>query len=208
VTSHEETKVRRTPKQDRGARRIAKILDAAAAVFDEVGYEAATTVTIAARAQTAVGSLYQFFPNKDAIVQGLLERYSVQLHAVFEAIVTPDLVTLPLPTVLDHVLDPLMEFELGQSGFKALFMGIPASSPVVAATQALTDEVARRLATIIHSRVPQIDPVKARRHSLVCVQIVKSFLALTPADASFSRDEALTEMKAVLLAYLRPIVGR
>ena len=30
MTSHEETKVRRTPKQDRGARRIAKILDAAA----------------------------------------------------------------------------------------------------------------------------------------------------------------------------------
>jgi AcrR family transcriptional regulator len=39
-------------------------LDAAAAVFDEVGYEAATTHLIAAKAGTAISSLYQFFPDK------------------------------------------------------------------------------------------------------------------------------------------------
>jgi hypothetical protein len=56
--------LRRQPKQQRGKARVEKILDAAAAVFDEVGYEAATTHLIAAKAGTAVGSLISSFPIK------------------------------------------------------------------------------------------------------------------------------------------------
>jgi AcrR family transcriptional regulator len=56
--------LRRQPKQQRGQQRVAKILTAAAEVFAEVGYAAATTQQIADRANTAVGSIYQFFPDK------------------------------------------------------------------------------------------------------------------------------------------------
>jgi len=53
-----ERLMRRVPQQDRGQRRVEKILDAAAEVIAEVGVQAATTNAIAARAETSVGSLY------------------------------------------------------------------------------------------------------------------------------------------------------
>jgi hypothetical protein len=49
--------LRRQPKQERGQQRVVKILTAAAEVFAEVGYAAATTQQIADRAKTAVGSI-------------------------------------------------------------------------------------------------------------------------------------------------------
>jgi AcrR family transcriptional regulator/DNA-directed RNA polymerase subunit RPC12/RpoP len=63
--------MRRQPKQKRSQERVEKILQAAAEVFAEVGYEAATTHQIAAKADTAIGSLYQFFPDKLTIFHAL-----------------------------------------------------------------------------------------------------------------------------------------
>ncbi|HSB53997.1 MAG TPA: helix-turn-helix domain-containing protein, partial [Gemmatimonadales bacterium] len=70
----------RQPRQERGERRVEEILDAAAAVIAEGGVEAATTNAIAERAGSSVGSLYHFFPHKDAIVLALAERYEAELR--------------------------------------------------------------------------------------------------------------------------------
>ncbi|BAC90446.1 TetR/AcrR family transcriptional regulator [Gloeobacter violaceus] len=72
--------VRRTPKQERGRQRVERILPAATEVFAEVGYEAATTHGIAERAETAVGSLYQFFPDKRALFKALEQRHIERVH--------------------------------------------------------------------------------------------------------------------------------
>ena len=55
------------------------ILDAAARVFVELGYARATTNKIAEAAGISVGSLYQYFPSKDAIAVELLSRYRMKL---------------------------------------------------------------------------------------------------------------------------------
>lgn len=74
VVVPELTSLRRQPVQQRSALRVAKMLDSAAELLDEVGYEALTTTLIAKRADVAVGSLYQFFPDKRAVVQALTQR--------------------------------------------------------------------------------------------------------------------------------------
>src|SRR5436305_4231501 len=93
--------MRRLPRQARGERRIAAILQAAAQVFYDVGFDAATTDMIAQRAQTAIGSLYDFFPNKEAIAQRLSEQFCEDLHALFEGILTDEqLVHVPLSQLI------------------------------------------------------------------------------------------------------------
>ncbi|PRX61269.1 TetR family transcriptional regulator [Nonomuraea fuscirosea] len=66
--------LRRQPAQRRSARRVERMLDACAELLDEMGYEALSTTRIAERAGVAIGSVYQFFPDKRAITQELTRR--------------------------------------------------------------------------------------------------------------------------------------
>lgn len=66
---------RKSPRQERSRRTVARILDAAARIFHEQGYAAATTNDIADEADVSVGSLYQYFPNKDALLVALTTRH-------------------------------------------------------------------------------------------------------------------------------------
>ena len=61
----------RMPKRQRGHERVAILLEAAARVFLEKGYDAATMTEIAAAANSSIGSLYQFFPTKPLLAEAL-----------------------------------------------------------------------------------------------------------------------------------------
>ena len=69
------TAARKSPSQERSRRTVERILDAAARIFHEQGYAAATTNDIADEAEVSIGSLYQYFPNKDALLVTLTERH-------------------------------------------------------------------------------------------------------------------------------------
>ncbi|MBB1156244.1 MULTISPECIES: TetR/AcrR family transcriptional regulator [Amycolatopsis] len=66
---------RKEPQQVRGELTRQRILAAAARVFAELGYAAGTTNRIAERARVSIGSLYQYYPNKDAILVALAARH-------------------------------------------------------------------------------------------------------------------------------------
>ena len=66
--------LRRVPVQGRSVARVARMLDACAELIDEMGYDGLTTTLLAERAGVAIGSVYQFFPDKRAIVQALTMR--------------------------------------------------------------------------------------------------------------------------------------
>ncbi|GGV18238.1 TetR family transcriptional regulator [Actinomadura cremea] len=70
---------RRTPRQDRSRRTVEGILDAATRVLAERGYDGASTNRIAAAAGISNGSLYQYFPNKDAIMVAVVDRFADHL---------------------------------------------------------------------------------------------------------------------------------
>jgi AcrR family transcriptional regulator len=65
---------------------VAELMEAAAAVIQERGLEAATMAEIAARADARIGSLYRFFPNKEAVAEALMQHYSEILQAEYAAI--------------------------------------------------------------------------------------------------------------------------
>ena len=96
--------LRRQPKQQRGKDRVEKLLDAAAAVFDEVGYESATTHLIAAKAGTAIGSLYQFFPDKAAIFKAMELRHAERVKAMWAQVDIPMIVELPLRQMIQALV--------------------------------------------------------------------------------------------------------
>ena len=74
------------PTREVGRQRVAALLDAAASLFRERGYEAATMAEIALRAGARIGSLYRFFPNKEAVADALLREDMATLDREFVAL--------------------------------------------------------------------------------------------------------------------------
>jgi AcrR family transcriptional regulator len=66
---------RKMPVQDRSRATIGYVLEAAAQLFGELGYEGTTTNRVAERAGVSIGSVYQYFPNKEALLLALAERH-------------------------------------------------------------------------------------------------------------------------------------
>lgn len=85
-TKQEATTPRKQPRQRRSAVTVAAILEAAARILEATGYDGYTTNAVAARAGVSVGSLYQYFPNRDAITRALIEQESGALLADILAI--------------------------------------------------------------------------------------------------------------------------
>ncbi|MBZ2188480.1 TetR/AcrR family transcriptional regulator [Alcanivorax sp. JB21] len=81
--SHSRATPRKKPRQRRSQATWEAILDAAAQVFGQQGY-AATTNTVAERAGVSIGSLYQYFPNKDALLMALAERHISEAGLVLQ----------------------------------------------------------------------------------------------------------------------------
>ncbi len=79
------TRPRKKPAQARSRDMVETLLEAAARVFVKEGYARATTNRIAAAAGVSVGSLYQYFPSKDAIAVELLRRYRESLLVLVRA---------------------------------------------------------------------------------------------------------------------------
>ena len=74
-------KARRAPRQQRSSNTVETILDAAARVLEDAGLEGFNTNAVARRAGVSVGSLYQYFPGKQALVAELSRRQAADLQA-------------------------------------------------------------------------------------------------------------------------------
>ncbi|HVY46239.1 MAG TPA: TetR/AcrR family transcriptional regulator [Minicystis sp.] len=79
------TSPRKTPRQRRAQATIDAILDAAARILIREGYARATTNRVAVVAGVSIGTLYQYFPSKDAVVAALVERHIGRMRALLAA---------------------------------------------------------------------------------------------------------------------------
>lgn len=193
--------MRRTPRQGRGQQRVEKILAAAADVLAEVGYENATTNAIAARAETAIGSLYQYFPNKEAIIEALGERYAQDMHQRLTETAAA-LGGLRLPDVLTRLAEAMSAYYLANPGFQAIFQLSPHLQAVGSKLhQAIIDEVA----VLIAPQTQQMDGRRRRLCAEVIVSAFKPLLILLVESPAENRDLLRAEVRRLAVAYAREI---
>jgi AcrR family transcriptional regulator len=198
--------MRRTPQQTRSQRRVDLILDVAAELFVEVGYESATTNAIAERAGISIGSLYRYFPDKDAILRALSNRHYEQVQVLFDQVFTQDAIYLPLHVLIDRLIDAFVELHLACPAYKHILLGADVSADVAAASEALDQEIVERMAGILQLTAPNLDEQRAHLVATVCKAQVKALLALmTPTSDGEFQTQVTAEMKRMLVAYLEPI---
>lgn len=127
---------RKSPRQGRSQRTVDRIVEAAARVFNDAGYQSATTNAIAAEAGVSIGSLYQYFPNKDSLLVDIARRHISDSLAAFDRLVDGLRPTDSLPRVIRHVIDLLV----GQHEYDELHLLIAHRAP---RTREIDDELER-----------------------------------------------------------------
>jgi AcrR family transcriptional regulator len=106
-----EFQPRKTPQQSRSVATVEAIFDATIQVLLKDGPEALTTVHVARRAGVSVGTLYQYFPNKQALLFAVLERHMVRtVEAVEEACAANHFE--PLEVMVDALVNRFIDAKL------------------------------------------------------------------------------------------------
>ena len=206
--SHSSRKLRRQPKQQRGKDRVEKILDAAAAVFDEVGYEAATTHLIAAKAQTAIGSLYQFFPDKAAVFNAMELRHIERVKVMWAQTNTPEIVQLPLRPMIQAITGAVAQlFE--QPVSRVVFIQFFGSRQIFQSIdESMTQEAINFMASIFKQRNPNLSAAQSSLLAEVCVHSGNAVVLSALRSPDLQHRQQLTQqIEDLLVSYLEPYVG-
>ena len=169
-------KVRKKPVQARSKTTVDAILEAAAQVLETRGYAKSTTNHIARRAGVSIGSLYQYFPNKEAIVYSLMEAHMVEsassLHALMTEVETRGHVT---PGDIKRFV--MLSVELHQkepSVHRAIVQDIPFTGKVWwEAFQSMERVLVDRLQVLLNN-TPEIRRGKSSTAARLVIRVLES----------------------------------
>ncbi|MEN9521530.1 MAG: hypothetical protein RLZZ381_4118 [Cyanobacteriota bacterium] len=204
---NQKTALRRQPQQKRSQKRVEQILDAAAIIFDRVGFEAATTHAIASQADTAVGSLYQFFPDKLAIFNALELRHVERVRIMWDKLSRPEIVKLPFADFI-HTLVAQVEQLFEQPTSRIVFMQFFASPTIFRNIDtSFTQEVIQFMAHLIQARNFKLSTQRSLLLAEICVNATNALLLLALRSDKAHKQVIITEIKALLKAYLIVDVG-
>ncbi|MGA3325277.1 MAG: TetR/AcrR family transcriptional regulator [Terriglobia bacterium] len=192
-----KTELRRLPRQSRGRRRVEALLNAAAAEISDAGYEAATMCSIATRAGASIGSLYQFFLNKAAIVQALRRHYCDEFELMWAPLAS-EARHLSWEELVIRLVDSTVLFVERHPAFLAL-LDAPASTH---APVAVRERFQQLVATMILARRPRMSPEKALRLATMTLQMIKAMNFLCRDLSPRERPPYVREFKMLLQRYL------
>jgi AcrR family transcriptional regulator len=195
--------MRRQPRQARSQERVSQILDVAEQMFIAEGYNATTTNAIATRAQVPIGSLYQFFPDKAAIVQALAMRYMDQLHQRFAALDADEVAKLLLSEYVDQIIDVTDQFFTDYPGYYAIFMQVQGTIPELAEIENAADaQLIQDLVTSLSQYDANLQPADYEAIAFVLVKAIGTLLWLSLGQEPDFRQRLVTETKRFTLSYL------
>jgi AcrR family transcriptional regulator len=199
-SSSKKTRAIQVPQRSNGKLRVAAILEAAAAVIDEKGYEGATMAEIAARSGTKIGSLYRFFPNKESLADTILVSARENIDAVFDSF-DAGVNALSIRALADDLMTQIFQLFTRPAFMKLLDAGQEWSVKREEFRRALQQRIAKTL--MIHS--PNLSKKSAGDVALVVLLNVK---AVATHQAFFdSASSTAEEFRDMTRIYLQSRLG-
>ncbi|MFF4357428.1 TetR/AcrR family transcriptional regulator [Streptomyces sp. NPDC001604] len=199
--------LRRTPQQARSKARLARVLEAAERILIGEGVEALTTTRVAAAAKVSVGSLYQYLPDRDAIIDALAAGYFAKLEAAMDGLVQAAAAERWEDPV-GVLIDAFAGIYRTEHGFRALWFG----SGLTERTRAADRAHKWRMADGIRRVLLALD--LAHDHETLARTCQAAVLAADAlAQEAFRQNaegdaELLDEAKVMLRGYLADVTAR
>lgn len=191
----------RQPKQARSLKRVNRILAVAEEMFIEKGYAATTTKAIASQAEVPIGSLYQFFPDKAAILQALAERYTDLLDRRLKTLEPLEKTQLSLADYVDRLTDLVEEFFDKYPGYRAIFMEVQGTMPEL--DEAGDVQLIQTLATLLPQSDASLSQDDREAISFVLVKAIGNLQWLSLGQTPELRQRLSLEARRLALHYLQ-----
>jgi len=191
------------PKRKRGKQRVAALIDAGAELFAEKGYEATTMTEIASRAGAAIGSLYQFFPSKEALAEALFNRFTERAAASFARVEE-----LAPGRSARELADLLIDYKLEQGTDRdAAIVLLSSVASIIERRKPLGDALRGRIAKILSAANPALGEDEAAATAVLVNQVMKMIPAF--AATKDERTAALVgEARKLMALYIAEVLSR
>ncbi len=199
---------RRQPVQERSRASRTAILRASAQLLARGGYAAFTTNHAAARAGVSIGTLYEYFRNKDALIDALLDEHLDDAEAALgnaAAALPADAATLPLRLLVRTMVDGMVALHRADPALHRVLAAEGIRRPrIVARVQRLEGSLITLLAGVLQHRpeLPITDPLLAAK---ICVHTVDALTHRWIVDDSSPHagaEQLASELTTLLLRYL------
>ena len=197
---------RKQPSQGRSRFTIRQIVEAAARVFEERGYAGATTNRIAERAGVSIGSLYQYFPNKESILAVLLQQHTEEVANAVEAI-RRHVAEEPhdLVGALHHFVETMVELHSRNPRLQHVLLEEAPRPPHLTAELRELEEAAMESTEVLLRENPQVRTEDYETAAYLAVQSVETLVhrfVIEPPDG-MNRERFAAELVQLLVRYLR-----
>ena len=201
-SSSKKARAVKAPQRANGKLRVAAILEAAAAVIAEKGYEGATMAEIAARSGTKIGSLYRFFPNKESLADTIVVSARENLDAVFDRF-DANVNELSIRALADDLMALIFELFTRPAFMKLLDAGQDWSVKREEFRSAMMQRVAKTLT--IHT--PSLSKKSAAADIALVVVLNVKAVATHQAFFETSASGAADEFRDMTRLYLQSRLG-
>ncbi|WFE30630.1 TetR family transcriptional regulator [Solwaraspora sp. WMMD791] len=177
------------------------MLDACAEIVDEVGYEGLTTTLLAERAEVAIGSVYQFFPDKRAIVQALtLRNIEAYLQRLNDRFAGGDFAHWW--DGVDAGIDEYICMHRTVPGFRTLHFGDVVDVRLLDESRDNNAVIAGELTRVLVERFGIPDEPRLRFALQIAVEAADALIKLAFRRDTEGDDSVLREAKALIREYL------
>lgn len=193
--------LRRVPVQGRSLARVGRMLDACAVLIDEVGYDGLTTTLLAERAGVAIGSVYQFFPDKRAIVQALTLRSLEGYLSRLSDRLARDAFTHWWDAV-DAAIDEYIVMHRSVPGFRALHFGDVVDIHLLDEERDNNAVIAANLAALLVQRLDIAGGAQFEFTLGIAVETADSLIKMAFRRDSDGDAAVLNEAKCLIKEYL------
>ncbi|MHB1171793.1 MAG: TetR/AcrR family transcriptional regulator [Lacisediminihabitans sp.] len=198
--------LRNEPVQARSSARLSGLLDAAAEVVEEIGYERLTTAMVAERAGASIGTVYRYFPDRIVVLQSLSARYLDKFSDREHSTLAADGVTTWTEAVT-VVLDNFVEFFRTEPGFKSLRFGDVLDVRPRATDLTGIGVMAKQLVTVLNERFGLPNDAALPFLVEVALEMADSLLARAFAFDPRGDERFIAEARKVVADYLGGYYG-
>ena len=194
---------RKVPRQKRSQETVDAILAATAHILSRQGLEKATTNAVARRAGVSIGSLYQYFPDKEALIRALTERHTREILDLLRARFD-EIRAAPIPEAVEAIVRAMVEVHRHDPDLHRVLVQVTPAVGGREETRRLEAAAAEMLVAFFHARASELRSLDFGLSAFLLVQSVEALThaAVLEHPDLLKEDRFVQETTRMIVGYL------